>query len=76
MGTGDPVAIYPDSGKLFEIAITADGQAFRGAAVPGAPGAFDDLVEVYRCVIFRIIGVFVGNLIFLLFNCINHFNGH
>ena len=51
VGTGDPVAIYTNTREFSKITIAADGQTFRGTAVPGAPGAFYDLVGIFRTVI-------------------------
>ena len=34
-------------GKLLEIAIAADGQAFGSTAVPGALGSVDDLIRFF-----------------------------
>ena len=47
MDTGDPIAVYTDTRKFSKITIAADGQAFRGAAVPGALGSVDDLIRFF-----------------------------
>jgi hypothetical protein len=73
VGTGNPVAVYTDTRKFSKITIAADGQTLGGAAVPGALGAINDLVQVYCLFILR---TAAGSRITLLFNFVNHFKSH